>query len=73
MPHTVDPKVYLKLSPEERVRLMDEIYQSLVDEGAEGAVPGPDADELRRRIFEHSKDPTRAVPWDEARKRLGWK
>ncbi|MBK8208060.1 MAG: addiction module protein [Planctomycetes bacterium] len=73
MPHTVDPKVYLKLSPEERVKLMDEIYQSLVDEGAESAVPGPDIDELRRRIAQHQKDPGSAIAWDEARKRLGWK
>lgn len=73
MPHAIDPKLYLKLSPEQRVALIDEIYQSLVDEGAEGAVPGPDIDELRRRVARHREDPSRAVPWDEARKRLGWK
>ena len=73
MQHTIDPKHYLNLSPEDRVRLIDEIYQSLVSEGAENAVPGPDIDELRRRIATFREDPERALPWDQVRKQLGWK
>jgi putative addiction module component (TIGR02574 family) len=73
MPHTIDPKLYLNLSPEDRVRLIDKIYDSLVNEGAEDAVPGPDIDELRRRIAAFRQDPSRAIPWDQARKQLGWK
>ncbi|MBZ0134851.1 MAG: addiction module protein [Planctomycetes bacterium] len=70
--HTIDPKLYLSLSPEDRVRLIDEIYQSLVNEGAEDAVPGPDIDELRRRVAAYRENPSTAIPWEQARKKLGW-
>lgn len=72
MQHTIDPKLYLSLSPEDRVRLIDEIYQSLVNDGAEDAIPGPDIDELHRRVAAYRKDPSTAISWDQARKQLGW-
>jgi putative addiction module component (TIGR02574 family) len=73
MPSVVDPKFYRKLTPTERVRLMDDIYRSLVEEGRQDAIPGPTNDEVKRRVAAHRRGRTRPISWQEARRRLGWK
>ncbi len=72
MPKSVDPKFYMKLTPVQRVRLMDDIYRSLVDEGEQEALPGPTNDELKERVSAHRRGATKPISWQEARKRLGW-
>ena len=59
-----------QLSVAERLALIDEIWDSISDNP--GAVPVSE-DHLaaaRRRLAAHDADPSSAIPWDQAEKRL---
>ena len=64
----------LKLPAGERIRLAQELWDSIVPE----AEADPDLlplteeqiQELEHRLAEHERDPSSAVPWDEVRARL---
>ena len=58
-------------SPEERLRLAGEIWQSLDDTDAGHLTEAQKAD-LRLRLAEYRKNPKDVIPWEEAKKRLGW-
>ena len=60
----------LKLPVSERIRLADDIYDSL--NGSPGSVRLTDAQvtELERRLEDHQKHPEDAIPWEEVRDRL---
>jgi putative addiction module component (TIGR02574 family) len=60
----------LALSPADRVRLIDELWASVVSD-AEGDELGQEQKrELLRRLAAHRADPETAISWDEVQKRL---
>ena len=64
----------LKLPVRERIRLAQELWDSIIPE----AEADPDLlplseeqiQELERRLAEHERDPGSAIPWEEVRDRL---
>ena len=61
----------LALSPAERIQLAEDLWDSVV--ASPEIMPGLTAEqiaELERRLAEHVREPSRAVPWQEARARL---
>lgn len=58
-----------RMSREERLRLLGEIWDSLapVDEGE---IPEQHREELARRIAAADADPAAGIPWEEVRDRL---
>jgi putative addiction module component (TIGR02574 family) len=59
----------LQLSPAERVEIAQELLESVDDVELPPLTP-EQMDEIDRRIAEHKRDPTRAIPWEEVRERL---
>ena len=61
----------LQLSPDERMQAAEELWESVVN-----APDGPfelsqeQSEELDRRIEEHERDPSSAIPWEIVRARL---
>ncbi len=65
------PDEIRQLSVPERLQLLEDIWDSVLED--ERDLPGlTDAQktELDRRVAAHNADPTRAIPWSEARARL---
>jgi len=59
----------LKLSPAERIRLAQDLWDSI----PESEAPPVGEEQIRRleaRLVEHERDPSSALPWDEVRARL---
>jgi len=59
----------LQLSPADRVELAQELWDSVEDEQLP-PLTLEQMEEIDRRIEEHKKDPSRAIPWEEVRERL---
>ena len=59
----------LQLSPAERVEIAQELWDS-VDEVELPPLTPEQMQEIDRRIAEHERDPSRAIPWEEVRERL---
>jgi putative addiction module component (TIGR02574 family) len=61
-------KELLELSPAERIQLAEDLWDS-VSTGAEHLPPltSEQMEEIDRRIAEHEKDPSRAIPYEEVR------
>ena len=61
-----------KLSPAERLELVEELWDSIAAERENEPFPLSDAqrEELDRRIRELDEHPERARPWEEVRERL---
>ena len=59
-----------QLPPEERIRLIELLWASFVDDPASLPVTEAQRFELRRRVAEHDADPTAARPWSEVREEL---
>jgi len=59
-----------RLTVEEKLKLVDEIWASIDEET--DALPLTDAqrEEIERRLREHEADPEAALPWDEVKARL---
>ncbi len=61
----------LQLSPAERIQLAEDLWDSVA--ASPDSMPGlteAQIAECERRLSEHDRDPSRAVPWEEARARL---
>ncbi len=60
----------LKLSVPERIQLAEDLWDSIAAEP--DALPLTEAQraEIDRRLAEHDRDPTSAIPWEEVRARL---
>ena len=58
------------LSPEERIRLIELLWESFIDDPASLPVSEAQRTELRRRVAEHDADPGAARPWSEVRAEL---
>lgn len=64
-----DSKVDVKsLSKQERLSLLEEIWDSLTPDDVQ--VTAAQRDELERRIAGMERHPDEAVSWDEARRRI---
>ena len=65
----------MQLSPTERLDIADKLWDSVHPPGS--ARPGEEIAfteeqmaEIRRRVAEHERDPSSALPWEEVRARL---
>jgi len=69
MPRTALDEI-LELPVPDRLRVVDEIWESIV--AAPDALPVPQSqrDELDRRLKLHQEDPEAATPWETVRSRL---
>jgi putative addiction module component (TIGR02574 family) len=66
----LDMEAIRELSVSDRLALVEEIWESISDDPTMVPVSEAQLAEARRRLAEHEADPTTAVPWDEAEKRL---
>jgi putative addiction module component (TIGR02574 family) len=54
------------LTPDERVQLAEELWESLANEPAAVPLTPVQAEELDRRLAEYQRDRTSGIPWREA-------
>ncbi len=59
----------LQLSPAGRVEIAQELWDSVEEADLPPLTPGQ-MQEIDRRLAEHGRDPSRAVPWEDVRERL---
>jgi putative addiction module component (TIGR02574 family) len=59
-----------ELTPAERIELIEQLWESFLDDPTALPVTGEQSKELRRRLAEHEKDPDAARPWSEVRAEL---
>ena len=59
-----------KLSVAERIELVEEIWDSIVDDASSLEIPPSHKEELDRRIAEYEANPTAGSSWDEVKARL---
>jgi putative addiction module component (TIGR02574 family) len=59
----------LHLTPAERVELAQDLWDSVEDTDFPPLTAEQKA-EVDRRLVEHNKDPSRAIPWEVVRERL---
>ena len=62
----IDFDAILKLDRDERVALIQAIWDSLYEEGASSRPTDAERGEIRRRIAAHKLNPAAAIPWDAA-------
>jgi putative addiction module component (TIGR02574 family) len=55
----------LRLPEDERWQLVAEVRESLPEDGLDFSLTEEQDAELDRRIAEHAKDPSRAIPWEQ--------
>lgn len=70
---TISKAELLKLDIAQRLELIEELWESIVQEANAGAaLPLSDADRelLDQRLREDDEDPDAAIPWSEAKARL---
>lgn len=64
-----------KMSPADRLRLVQEIWDSLAAEAEQAPLTDDQKDEIDRRLAAHRANPGAAIPWEqveaEALNRLG--
>ena len=64
-----DPAVDINsLTPEQKLRLIEELWGSLSDD--EIPITEAQKQELERRLADLESNPDKVVPWDEVRRRL---
>ncbi|HEX4646683.1 MAG TPA: addiction module protein [Verrucomicrobiae bacterium] len=59
-----------KLPVPDRIKLVEDIWDSIADEPGEFPLTAAQKRELDRRLELMQKDPGRAIPWDEAQRRI---
>ena len=59
-----------KLSPAQRILLVEEIWDSLLEESHEFPLSSEQKEELDRRLEDCELNPNDCEPWEEVRKRL---
>jgi putative addiction module component (TIGR02574 family) len=61
----------LQLTPAERIQLAEDLWDSVsTDSGELPPLTEAECAELKRRLEEHRRDPSTAVPWEEVRARI---
>jgi putative addiction module component (TIGR02574 family) len=59
-----------QLSPDERIRLIERLWSSFVNDPSSLPVSDAQRAELRRRLADHEANPDEARPWPEVRAEL---
>ena len=59
-----------KLPVPDRIKLVEDIWDSIADEPDEFALTAAQKRELDRRLELMRKDPGRAIPWEDAKRRI---
>ena len=59
-----------RLPVPDRIKLVEDIWDSIADEAEEAPLTPAQKRELDRRLDSMRKNPGRAVPWTEARQRI---
>jgi len=59
-----------KMTPEERLRLIEDLWESLRDRPEDLPLSSAHRDELDRRLDEFDRGDTKTIPWDEVKRRL---
>jgi putative addiction module component (TIGR02574 family) len=69
---SLDLRQLRRLPVAERLKAVEELWDSIADEKPELAVPLTPAlvEELDRRLAEHGADPTSEIPWERVRDEL---
>jgi putative addiction module component (TIGR02574 family) len=61
----------LHLSPEERIRLAEDLWDSIaVAPENLPSLTQTQIEEIDRRLAEHDRDPSTAIPWEEVKARI---
>jgi putative addiction module component (TIGR02574 family) len=60
----------MQLPPEERLELAYDLMESVPEADNEFELTDEQKAEIDRRMAEHERDPSTAVPWEEVRARL---
>lgn len=70
--HDVDFEALRRLSVQERLQLIGDLWDTVADEAPEQAVPlTPElAAELDRRLVEYEANPTESIPWGQVREQI---
>jgi putative addiction module component (TIGR02574 family) len=58
------------LTVEERLELLERLWDSLVDTPERIPLTDAQREELDRRLDDFERDPSIGIPWDEVRKRI---
>jgi len=61
---------YRQLSVAERLKLVEDIWDSIGEDAGAVPVPGEVLEEAQRRLIEHRRDPKSAIPWDQVKEEL---
>ena len=60
-----------RLSVEERLALLEELWDSIADSGADLPLTDAQRAELDRRLAEHEARPDEVVPWEDVKASIG--
>jgi putative addiction module component (TIGR02574 family) len=63
----------LGLPLEQRIQLIDALWESIADAGYEAALSPEQAEELDRRLAAHRRNPEDVIPWESIKKDLNQK
>jgi putative addiction module component (TIGR02574 family) len=63
---TIDIAAIERLSVDERIELVQQIWDSIAAETEPPALTDAHRSEVARRIAEHKRDPSTAIPWEDA-------
>jgi putative addiction module component (TIGR02574 family) len=66
----IDMDAIMSLSVPERVRLVQDIWDTLQPTAEELPLTPEQREIIDRRLEEHRRDPDSAIPWEEVRARL---
>lgn len=67
---TVTVADVLRLSVPERIRLVQEIWDSVVEVPEAVELTPEQAEEIDRRLAAYEKDPTQSSPWPDVKRRI---
>lgn len=70
MPQHTDYSELLNLPVADRLALIEQLWDSVVDSTADAPLHPAIAAELGERLARHQANPAAAVPWDEVKRRL---
>lgn len=70
MAQAIDMEAIRKLTPAQRIALIEQIWDTLAEEDAEVPVSQAAMAEMERRLAELDADPSKAISYDEMMKRL---
>lgn len=67
---TIDFAQLRRLSVEERLQLVQDLWDSIAEDTPDLPLSDEQRQELDHRLADYDRDPSRGIPWEEARGRL---